>query len=188
MDTSAFWTIIDAARADAGNDWEDMLAPLQQRLSALEKADLMLWQQIFYEYHHLSYKNKLWAAAYIINGGCSDDGFDYFRGWLIAQGKRVFMDALRDPDSLAGVDSCEGDVEYEDILSAAMEVYFRAYTGGAREYDAWSAELDAHPLPGAMAEEMKREIRYAEDIDKDWDDEDEDALAAWLPKLAEAFE
>jgi hypothetical protein len=28
-----------------------------------------------------SYRNDLWAAGYLINGGCSDDGFDYFRGW-----------------------------------------------------------------------------------------------------------
>jgi hypothetical protein len=29
----------------------------------------------------------MWVAAYLMNGGCSDDGFDYFRGWLIAQGR-----------------------------------------------------------------------------------------------------
>jgi len=26
------------------------------------------------------------GAAYIINGGCSDDGFEYFRRWLVLQG------------------------------------------------------------------------------------------------------
>lgn len=30
--------------------------------------------------------------------GCSDDSFDYFRGWFIAQGKDVYMDALAEPD------------------------------------------------------------------------------------------
>jgi hypothetical protein len=29
-----------------------------------------------------------WGAAYLANGGCSDDGFDYFRGWLIGQGRK----------------------------------------------------------------------------------------------------
>ena len=25
-----------------------------------------------------SYRSSLWAAAYVINAGCSDDGFGYF--------------------------------------------------------------------------------------------------------------
>ncbi|MFE5591185.1 DUF4240 domain-containing protein [Streptomyces sp. NPDC056549] len=33
-------------------------------------------------------------AAYMVNGGCCDDGFDYFRGWLIAQGRNVFERAV----------------------------------------------------------------------------------------------
>ena len=28
--------------------------------------------------------------------GCSDDTFDYFRGWLIAQGKETFEKVLDD--------------------------------------------------------------------------------------------
>jgi hypothetical protein len=32
----------------------------------------------------------LWGPAYIMNGGCSDDGFDYFLGWLVGQGREVF--------------------------------------------------------------------------------------------------
>ena len=48
-----------------------------------------------------SYRTPLWAAAYVINGGCSDDGFDYFRGWLIVQGRQVFERAVADPDALA---------------------------------------------------------------------------------------
>jgi len=31
-----------------------------------------------------SYLGLLWAAAYLISGGCSDDGFDYFRGLALA--------------------------------------------------------------------------------------------------------
>ncbi|EKC76209.1 hypothetical protein LEA_04821 [human gut metagenome] len=36
--------------------------------------------------------------------GCSDDGFIDFRAWLIAQGKEVYMNALRDPDTLADIE------------------------------------------------------------------------------------
>ena len=47
-----------------------------------------------------AYRQELWGAAYLINGGCSDDGFVYFLGWLIAQGRDVYQAALPDPDSL----------------------------------------------------------------------------------------
>lgn len=53
----------------------------------------------FYYYKNLSYTHEVWAAVYIMNGGCSDDCFSYFRNWLIFQGKQVFMKALKDPDS-----------------------------------------------------------------------------------------
>ena len=46
------------------------------------------------EFHRLfnramddAYIWDLWGAAYLINGGCSDDGFAYFRSWLISRGR-----------------------------------------------------------------------------------------------------
>ncbi len=45
------------------------------------------------------------AVTTIMMNGCSDDSFDYFRGWLIAQGKDVYHAALRDPDSLVDVEA-----------------------------------------------------------------------------------
>ena len=45
--------------------------------------DIIEFAKIFNTLYANSYQSNLWAVAYIINGGCSDDGFDYFRGWLI---------------------------------------------------------------------------------------------------------
>jgi hypothetical protein len=44
----------------------------------------------------------LWAAAYLIEGGC-DDGFMDFRAGLMLQGRTAFEAAVADPDSLAGL-------------------------------------------------------------------------------------
>ena len=46
---------------------------------------------------------------------CGDDGFDYFRGWLIAQGRSVFERALVNPDSLAELQSFEGNDELPEL-------------------------------------------------------------------------
>ncbi len=37
----------------------------------------------------------------MLNGGSCDDGFDYFRGWLIAQGRATFERIVADRDALA---------------------------------------------------------------------------------------
>jgi hypothetical protein len=86
MDIGTFWEIIDSAREE--NGWEEIYEPLANRLAELEADEILLWANIFDEYHDLSDKSKLHAAAWIINGGCSEDGFFYFRQWLIAQGKK----------------------------------------------------------------------------------------------------
>ncbi len=77
-----------------------------------------------------AYRRDLWAAAYIINGGCSDDGFEYFRAWLIAQGQRIFEDAIRDPASLETAIPMDSgwDAELESLLYVAGNAY-RQKTG-----------------------------------------------------------
>jgi hypothetical protein len=70
----------------------------------------------------------LWAAAYVINGGCSDDGSDYFHGWLILQGKDVFERVVADPDSRAELPAIRAaaadgeDIDGEMALSIASAV------------------------------------------------------------------
>ena len=184
MDIDRFWELIDEAREQAGS-WEEMDGPLEAALSGLELDELLLWAQIFNEYQRLSYKSKLWAAGYIINGGCSDDGFDYFRAWLTAQGREVFHEALHDPDSLADVSSCEGDVEFEDLLSVAARAFF-VKTNQGRDYEFYSAELERRPLPQAIRDEMLTGLDYAVDIDIQWDEDK--GLEELLPKLCDAFE
>lgn len=88
-----------------------------------------------------SYRQDLWGAAYLINGGASDDGFDYFRGWLLAQGRETWEAALADPDSLADVvdeDLGEGfeGFDGEGMLSVARHAYESA-TGSDQGY--WDA-------------------------------------------------
>lgn len=76
----------------------------------------------------------MWAAAYVINGGCSDDGFDYFRGWLLVQDREVFERAVPDLDELADVAavrlavSRQAFLECESVLYTASQAH-RVATG-----------------------------------------------------------
>jgi hypothetical protein len=63
------------------------------------------------------------AAAHPSDGGRSDDCFDYFRGWLIAQGREVLEHVVADPDALAELPVVQAStadgvgLEGEDVLS-----------------------------------------------------------------------
>ena len=85
-----FWELIEIAKNKA-EALDELVEKLTALLAERTKEDIIQFARIFYKYYRYSYQSRLWAAAYIINGGCSDDGFDYFRAWLIAQGKIAYF-------------------------------------------------------------------------------------------------
>lgn len=125
MTPEGFWALID--KHVSLDDDELDVSGLEDALAALPAEEIVSFDQIFAKLFSESYSWKLWGAAYIIRGGCSDDSFDYFRGWLIARGRKVFEAAIADPDSLAEV--AEQDVECEDMLNVAASAYETATDG-----------------------------------------------------------
>jgi hypothetical protein len=134
MDTDRFWQLVELARRQAADpaDAEETAAGASVLLAARSPQEIVRAQQILWDLMADSYRAPLWAAAYLINGGCSDDGFDYFRGWLIAQGRAVFERAVADPDALADHPAvraaAEGgnELEAEDFLAVAWNAHRRA--------------------------------------------------------------
>ena len=124
MDTTTFWKLIEGAKQHSGSNPERQVSELTDALSALEVSDIIAFDARFDQLMAVSYTRELWAAAYIINGGCSNDCFDYFRAWLIAQGEAVFHNALHDPETLVEVVEPE-EAELEEILYVANEAYER---------------------------------------------------------------
>src|SRR5215218_9811101 len=121
MNKDAFWTLIEERRA-AGDDCNEQAAAVMERLSELPASDILDFQRYIDECRVEAYRWDLWAVAYIINGGCSDDGFDYFRGWLISKGRKYFETAMADPARAA--DDAEPDAnECEDLLYIPASVY-----------------------------------------------------------------
>ncbi|MEV4139673.1 DUF4240 domain-containing protein [Dactylosporangium sp. NPDC049742] len=172
------WRLISTARADLGGSpsSDDVAAAVVRLLRSRPAADIAAFEQPLWDLLAVSYRADLWAAAYLINGGASDDGFDYFRGWLIGQGRETFERALADPDSLAThpavvAAAAEGeDLEGEDMLGVVWDAH-RAATGGV--------DLPA----GSCA------IRYP-DLDPDWefDFDDEAEMRRRLPRLMALYD
>lgn len=133
MNTSKFWALIDQSRQAADGDPDLQLEELLTLLETLAADDIAEFQRLFVERFQASYTWPLWGAAYVIGGGCSDDGFDYFRGWLISRGEEIFTAAMADPDRLASlvqeIDE-EVDCQVEGWQSVAVEAWCRT-TGRA---------------------------------------------------------
>src|SRR5215813_640854 len=111
MDVDTFWSLIENAHEASGGDTGKQAELLTQVLSQFSEQELIEFDRIVYEMMWRSYQADLWEAAWVIGCGCSDDGFFDFRGWLIAQGKHVFEEAIRDPETVAEV--VEANRRYE---------------------------------------------------------------------------
>jgi hypothetical protein len=162
VNETEFWSLIASSKSDCKGDLGNQLEWLQRELQQRPESEILDFDRVLHEQMRLSYARDLWAAAYIINGGCSDDGFDYFRAWLIAQGTEIFHDALIDAEIL--VDVAEADVELELLLYVAVKAY-EARTN--RKF----------PYPTYPKTEL---------VGPEWD-EDEESLKKKYPKLFAKF-
>jgi hypothetical protein len=123
MSDARFWSIIDSTvRPDADQDAQ--LAGLHEALEALSVDEVVAFRDAFERQMTRAYDWDLWAVAAIAHGGASDDGFDYFRRWLISRGQATFEQVLAHPDSLAEAPGTDGGdvLEFELLGYVVLEV------------------------------------------------------------------
>jgi hypothetical protein len=176
VDNQGLWELIETARGKVRDpaDAEAVAARAAMLLSACPPSEIVSAGEVLWGLMADSYRYPLWAAAYLVNGGCSDDGFEYFRGWLIMQGRDAYERVVADPDALVGLAAIRAKapsrqpLECEDTLYIASRAY-RAATG----------------------EELPRRagrIKYPE-LDPGWDFDFDDRaeMARRLPRLTALF-
>jgi hypothetical protein len=172
MPPDQFWQII-ARAAEAADDMDAHVEALRAALRELSLNEIVSFEAAFRRYLNEAYTWDLWGAAYVVHGGCSDDGFEYFRRWLVTRGREVYEQALADPDSLAQLDGQPGfrDVwEFEEIYYVAGEVFEKkGGEGDVRDYSELEAGMGG---PGPSGDRFE---------------EDEAHLARRYPKLWERF-
>ena len=104
MSKEYFWELIAGAKKVCGTDLEASAVWMKQQLLHMTPTDVLIFHNLLYSYRDAAYKYGLWTAAGIfMERGCSDDGFFDFRMWLIAQGREVYLNALKNPDSLSDI-------------------------------------------------------------------------------------
>ena len=174
MDETNFWALIEESRPKAVRtgllkrrskpDLDGHREALVERLVEKGPDEILAFDRIWSGLSSRAYRNDLWEAAYVINGGCSDDCFDYFRDYLISLGGEVYEAALRDPESLADVDLPHDEVDHESVSGVA--------------YYAWERLRGDEPLPSEPAPGPREPAGEFHD---------EEELPEMYPRLAARF-
>jgi hypothetical protein len=169
MDIDSFWQIIDAANREVEGDPDRIVGEVERQLRALSSDEIKSFQEIFLDKLNEAYDLRLWGAAYLINGGCSDDGFEYFRCWLISRGRKVFETALVDADALI-------DVVKTNSRDEIYELEFLLYAARKAHRQSVGKEMDG---PRRKRAELKGD---------GWDFDDRDEMAENLPRLTAIYQ
>jgi hypothetical protein len=123
MDDITFWRLIDETRKASGNSGHLQAKLLIEELIRLPEEDIISFHMILEAQMDRAYNRDLWSAAYIINCGCSSDGFMDFRAWLVGQGQSVFENALSDPETLVDVVAPNTDTLVQKLMNVAKHAY-----------------------------------------------------------------
>jgi hypothetical protein len=126
MDEDRYWKLIaDSLAATTDDEQDEQEKHLVTALENLEPADIVGFRLRTDKLLYDTYNSDIWCAGYIMNGGCSDDGFEYFRLWIISRGREVYENAKADPDSLATVHggTVEGFYDFESLWYVANKAF-----------------------------------------------------------------
>ena len=169
MPADRFWQVIDRT-TKYGGDQDAQMEALRMELRKLPAVEIEAFERAFQEQQRRAYSWDLWGAAYIMCGGASDDGFEYFQRWLISRGRKTFDAAVADPDSLATTIPGNSPDEYD------FELF--AYVAGDVWKEKTGLDADRFPYTGMPSAPQPSGKPF---------EEDSDHLAKRYPKLWAKF-
>ncbi len=147
MNNATFWDLIASSLEEAEGDLDEQMEFLGESLEELDPAEIVDFDRIFLEYWVNAYTWDLWAAAYILGKGCSDDEFVDFLGWLICRGQKVYEMAVKNPDSLTGLINAEEgeDTLHEGFQGVATQAWEHRTGGNVDDFPSHTIELPSEP-------------------------------------------
>ena len=175
MDEETFWELIQTSIEQSGGDQECQINILVLELERKKPAEIVGFRLRTDKLLYDTYNSKIWCAGYTMNGGCSDDGFKYFRLWIISKGRNVFEAAKIDPDSLVTQD--EDEIEFYEF-EAFWYVALTAFNNlmGKNLYD----YIDHDNFKFGEGNYPQFEF--------DWSEDDTESRKSLCPRLFERFE
>lgn len=184
MDRDGFWDLIERSARESSDPF-DRTEWLEARLRELPLDDVVDFHAHLDEVESRAMSWMMWSAAFRIRRGCSDDGFETFRMWLVGLGCATFDQVVREPDRLAELPEVRrladrhprdwSEAEWpgwEELAFVAVHEYERRLGECADIYEAAAGRItDTMPTL----------------VDERWDDDDPEEFARRLPQLAALF-
>lgn len=177
MNEEQFWAIVQKTVDEAGDDEDEYLEVVMHELSKLSLKEMVGFRLRTDKLLYDSYTSEMWCAGYLMNGGCSDDGFEYFRLWVISRGRKVYEAALANPDNLIDYIAEDAEVdffEFELFWYAAIDAFEEATEADLYDY------IDDDNF-------TTREGNYP-NFEFNWDEEDPESMKKLCPRLFERFD
>ncbi|MBO9699827.1 MAG: DUF4240 domain-containing protein [Sporocytophaga sp.] len=178
LDENLYWKIISRS-IKASTSLDDQEKWLISELSKLSTEKIIGFKLRTHQLLIDSYNSDLWCAGYIMNGGCSDDCFEYFRCWIISRGRDIYYNSKANPDYLIN-EANTGDLiseikiyEFEGLLNVAV-IAFNQKTG-KEIYD----YLDYAGLNAYDADDQ---------LKLNWNEGSQESMKKICPKLYEKFQ
>lgn len=187
VDEYEFWTIIEEERAGLGDDrdnGEALAGALVLRLAAGPADTIVGYGRRLDRLHDALYRWDVWAAAYLIGGGCSDDSFMDFRAGVIALGRQWYERVVASPDALADHPVIHRAAAEEDDEAVFAEPMLYV-AGEAMEQLTGYKDAYANILDGADQEPGRDP--FADPAGEDFDFDDDAEMRRRLPRLAALY-
>lgn len=176
MDEEQFWAIVQTAVDEAGNDEDEYLEVAKRELSKLSLKEMIGFRLRTDKLLYDSYTSEMWCAGYLMNGGCSDDGFEYFRLWVISRGRKAYEAAMANPDNLIdyiGDDDEMDFFEFELFWYVALEAFEEA--------------VDAELYDYIDDENFKTCEGNYPNFEFNWEEDEPESMQKLCPRLFEKF-
>jgi hypothetical protein len=141
MDLATFWSLVETSRRraqraadddDIDGDVDDaQVEALVELLRPRTAEELVAFDRHFRDRLAEADTDRMLYAAADELGGTSDDGFLYFRCWLVGLGRRSFESVVDDPSRLARLlrRHRSGGHENVDLLGAAFDAWEERFGG-----------------------------------------------------------
>lgn len=174
LNETVFWNIIDKSLKNTNNQ-QDQEVFLIKEIANLTPKEIVGFRLRTDKLLYDTYNSKMWCAGYLMNGGCSDDGFEYFRNWVISRGKDVYEKAKENPDTLISQkENGEFEMfEFESFWYVALEAFKKKTGKDLYDY------IDYNNFKTSEGNYPQFEF--------DWEEENTDSMKKLCPQLFEHF-
>lgn len=176
MEEDDYWKIVEKTYKQGKGDERQQAGEIVRKLRYMTPPEIMAFQKRTFSLANFAHTSNLWAAAYVINGGCSDDAFTDFKHWVISLGKSGFYDSIKTPDCLVKYLSKKASyVNYGNIACSSIEfaaIMAYEYRTGLSIYKV----LDYSNVPDLNG-----------DFELDWDENNIESKREIFPKLFKKY-